>query len=72
MTLLNPLHEQEAAISKADEVAHDALVELIELIAQRDGRYSFGDKIGYQQSMAEAAESVLHTFQLRYENGGLV
>ena len=70
MTLLNPLHEQEAAISKADQIAHDSLVELIELIAMKDERYN--DRAQYPQAMTEAAESVLHTFQLRYENGGLV
>lgn len=69
MTLLNPLHEQEAEISKADQIAHDSLVELIELIAMKDSRYKTDL---YHQAMAEAAESVLETFAIRYEQGGLV
>ena len=69
MTLLNPPELVESEISKADQIAHDALVELIELIAMKDPRYNTGS---YPQAMQDAADSVIDTFVLRNKDGGLV
>ena len=67
---LSPPPTLEEQISVADDKHHDALVELIELLAMKDPRY--GTKDGYPRAMHDAALDLLDTIAIRFQNGQIV